>query len=128
MELERFSLSEGFFSCSEPLVNPEVTEFKSIKGRLSAFLNLLDKLALVPLAFFYKLYKSFFCCLRVGVGAIGLFLTFGMAPLIREFFVEHVSLLARDLADWVLWPMAVLTCLGRLLLATLVHPALYFGF
>jgi hypothetical protein len=46
---------------------------------------------------------------------------------VRALFVRRVGSFAQDLADWVIWPVAVVGCLGRLLLAAIIHPALYYA-
>ena len=68
-----------------------------------------------------------FRAVGVLLGALFLLLSLCSSSALRELFVRRVQAFAADLADWVLWPIAVVSCLGRLLLAALVHPALYFG-
>jgi hypothetical protein len=65
--------------------------------------------------------------LGLGFAATLLGLTLCCESGIRGFFCKKITCLAKDLADWILWPAAVTVCLGRLLLAATVHPALYFG-
>lgn len=127
MSISRFTNSEGFFDCSEPLSCPEIRRFDSVRGRMSALGNFFGKLAILPLAFVYKLYKTALAVSGVGFGAFLVALTLFSAPGAREFFVNRVMALAKDLADWVFWPVAVVYCLCRLLLAATLHPALYFS-
>jgi hypothetical protein len=128
MDLERYSTSEGFFEFSPPLVEPEWSQFDSMRGRAISLCQFFEKLALVPFAFLFKAVKTFFRFVGVGLSAGLLVITLFCSQALRELFVRRVSFLAKDLADWVLWPVAVVGCLGRLLLAAFVHPALYFRF
>ena len=121
-----FASSEGFFNCSEPLAQPKVAEFSSIRGRILALGCFFKTLFSIPFAFAYKAYKTILSLLGVGFGVSALILTFCSSLAVREFFVKKFTQLAKDLADWVLWPIAALLCLFRLLLAASVHPALYF--
>ena len=49
---------------------------------------------------------------------------FGISKGLRELFVSRVSSFAANLADWVLLPFALSTCLLRLFLASVIHPSL----
>jgi len=118
--------SEGFFNCSEPLAQPDVAEFNSVRGRVLALGQFFKTLCSIPLAFAYKAYRTILSLLGVGFGVSALILTFCSSLATREFFIKKFTQLAKDLADWVLWPIAALLCLFRLLLASSIHPALYF--
>jgi hypothetical protein len=118
--------SEGFFNCSEPLAEPDIAEFNSVRGRLLALGRFFKTLLSIPLAFAYKAYKTTLSFLGVGLGVFALILTLCSSLATREFFVKKFVQLAKELADWVLWPIAALLCLFRLLLASSLHPALYF--
>ncbi len=120
------AFSEGFFNCSEPLPQPEIAEFHSVRGRTLALSRFFKTLLSIPFAFTYKLYKTALSFLGVGFGIAGLIITLCNSLTMREFFVKKVTKLAKDLADWALWPIAALLCLFRLLLAASIHPALYF--
>ncbi len=128
MDLSRYSVSDGFFLCSEPLVEPGIAAFDSMRGRGLSLLNFFEKLAIVPFAFLFKLCRTYFRLLGLTFSALFLLVTLCSSMTVREFFVRRVAIFAADLADWVLWPIAVVSCLARLLLAAFVHPALYFGF
>ena len=58
--------------------------------------------------------------------ALFLVATLGVSSSGRELFIERVSFLAKDLADWVLFPLAIGVWIFRFLLAVTVHPAFYF--
>ena len=126
MSFIRFTTSEGFFNCSEPLSSPEISQFDSLRGRGFALLNFFEKLAIVPLAFICKLGKTFFSILGLGLSSLLLISTLCISSLAREFFVKRILILAGDIADWIFWPVSVLFCLSRLLLAATIHPALYY--
>ncbi len=126
MELERFASSEGFFSCWEPLSSPEVSSFFSLRGRGMAIMNFFEKLIIVPLAFIYKLCKTFFSILILFLSLTFLLCTLCAVSNARKFFIKRISSLVADLADWIFWPIGVLFCLGRLALAATVHPAVYY--
>jgi hypothetical protein len=127
--MERFALfssSEGFFNCREPLAQPKVAAFGSMQGRILALGCFFKTLFSIPIAFAYKAYKTVLSFLGVGFGLTALILTLCSSLSVREFFVKKFTQLAKELADWILWPIAAFLCLVRLLLAASVHPALYF--
>lgn len=126
MDLRHFSSSEGFFDCSEPLAQPGIADFDSLRGRGLALRNFFAKLCLVPFAFLYKIYRTAVSCLAVGLSIFLLVLTLCGSQKAREFFIRRVSNFSQEIADWVLWPIAVVFCLMRLLMASVLHPALYF--
>ncbi|HEY4255415.1 MAG TPA: hypothetical protein VGM34_03605 [Chlamydiales bacterium] len=127
MILERYCKAEGFFDCAAPLVIPDISRFLSWKGRLLSLINFFEKLGIVPFALLFKLYKTLARGVALALSALWLALTLFSSISSRQLFVRRAASLAQDLADWVLWPVAVFVCLSRLLLATLVHPALYLG-
>jgi hypothetical protein len=127
MNVQHFSSSESLFQCKEPLVDPKVSEFNSWRGRGMAIGRFFQKIAILPLAFLAKLFRTSVAILGLGFAFSLLILTFGYEGGIRGFFLKKILCLATEIADWVLWPLAVVYCLGRLLLAATVHPALYFG-
>jgi len=86
-----------------------------------------QKLLALPVAIVWKLYRTVCSVAGVGFATMLLILTFCSDSGIRAFFRNKVMNLAKDVADWLLWPVALLFCFGRLLLAATVHPALYFG-
>ena len=121
MNVFHFSESKAFFEISNfieyPCANKRICFAK-------AFFSIL--LAL-PFALAYKLCKTLFRGLGVLFSACMLAVVFGLSQGLRELFVRRVSALAADLADWILpYPLAVLICLSRLFLASLIHPSLFF--
>jgi len=126
MNILLFASSEALFHCSEPLARPEIAEFRSLSGRRSVLIYFLKALLLIPLAGLYKLYRTALtiCGVLFSIAALALTLCTSLAS--REFFLNKMAQLAKELADWMLWPIGVVFCLGRLLLAVSVHPAFYF--
>lgn len=128
MDLSAFASSKAFFEFSSDNLDPKMAEFHSMKGRAQCFAALLEKLVILPFAVLFKLYKTFFRSVGVVFSAVILLATFGTSEAAREFFVRRVSSLATDLADWVIYPFAIFICFSKLILASIVHPALYFRF
>lgn len=81
---------------------------------IKAFLALL---VLLPFVLGFKLIKSFFRVVGVFLGVSFFILTLGMSFNIHEFLIRRVSLFSSDLADWLLFPFAILSCCLRLLWA-----------
>lgn len=120
-------VDSNFYFHPSDEVDPKNVRFESLRGRLRCFASFVQKLISLPFALFCKSYKTFlrFCC--VGYSAIYLLFTLGMSTKAQEFFSKRARCLANDLADWILFPFAVVTCLLRLILGTLIHPALYYS-
>ena len=126
MNLSLYAESQTFFDHCCEVADGKLADFQSMRGRLRCFLVLLEKISILPFALLYKLYKTSFRFAGLLLSGILLLLTLGTSPGAREFFVRRISSLACDLADWVLYPFAIFSCFSKLLLAALVHPALYF--
>ena len=99
-----------------------------VRSRLFALAVFFELFLFLPFGIFYKLYKTFFRALGLGWAAGLLLLTLGTSNSTREFFLRRIGSLAKDFGDWVLFPFAVLSCLGRLLLAAAFSPSLFFRF
>jgi len=127
MNFQQFASSEQFFTCREPLAEPGLADFGSLRGRGKALIGFFKQIFTIPLAGIAKLCRTFLSILGLGFAAFLLIATLFLDRGIREFFLKKVTRLAQELADWVLWPVAIVLCLGRLLLAATIHPALYFG-
>ena len=123
-----FSSSSAFFDCDPQTVDPNLSRFQSLKGRFFCLRTVFEKILILPGALLQKICKTIFKAVGVILSAGLLILTLGTSCWARDFFVRRFGSLAFDLADWVLFPFAVLTCFAKLLLAFLVHPALYFRF
>lgn len=119
-----FADSFSYFQSVE-VVEPGMLSFGSFRGRFACLSILIKKLLYLPLALLCKSCKTFFRLLAAVLGGGLLIFTVGISVKAREFFVRRWVALSKDLIDWTLFPLAVLTCLVRLLLSCTVHPALY---
>lgn len=127
MCINKFTKSDGFFNYPEPLVPLDIIRFFSVKGRLLAIKNFVKKLLILPPAFFFKSYCSLKCWICLGFSIFFLVTTLFCSQKARDFFIKRVLICAKDLADWVLWPFGALVYLSRLLLAAIIHPAIFPG-
>lgn len=99
----------------------------TFEARLLCVKDFLTRLLTFPFALFAKACKTFFRGLGICFGALLILITVGSSVAAREFFIERVSAFAKDLADWILLPIALLGCFLRLILALLFHPNFYFN-
>ncbi|HSX25488.1 MAG TPA: hypothetical protein VLE89_00595 [Chlamydiales bacterium] len=118
-----FSNSKDFFE----IADEDLVQLNTFHGRLLCLKDFLKRLAILPFALLYKAYKTFFRALGVLLTAGLILITLGTSCRLRELFVERVSSFAKDLADWLLLPFAILTCFFRLILAFAIHPQMYFN-
>jgi hypothetical protein len=102
----------------------EISNYVLHENRFEFVKTFLWVLAALPFALVYKMWRTLLK--GAGVLTIGLFLTatFGISKGLRELFISRVSSFAANLADWVLLPFALSTCLLRLFLASVIHPSL----
>jgi hypothetical protein len=116
------SYSHSFFEiCNEAYLD------NSLRGRLLCVKDFLKRLAILPAALLVKAYKTFLRSVGVCLGAFLVMTTVGSSPSARTFFVERIAALAKDLADWILLPIALFSCFIRLLMALFLHPSFYFN-
>lgn len=99
----------------------------SFHGRLLCVIDFFKRCATLPLALLYKACKTIFRAVGVCFGAVLVAITVGSSPTAREFFVERIASFAKDLADWILLPIALFSCFVRLLMALSFHPNFYFN-
>lgn len=114
------SSSKFFFETSDI---PQLDN--NLRARLLCVKDFLKRIAFLPLALLYKAYRTIGKGAGVGFGVLLVFLTVGSSPAAREFFLNRITALARDLADWVFLPFALVGCFFRLLMALLIHPNFY---
>jgi hypothetical protein len=119
MNVRYFSDAKGYFEIARQFEHPGVCE-RIFFGKL-----FFEVLLTLPLAAAYKLVRSFFKATGVLLMPALVLATLGLSQGFREMFLKRVSILAVDLADWILYPLALFTCLFRLLLASLIHPSLF---
>ena len=120
-----YSASYGF-TCEN--FTPEMGDFRSIRGRVLCFKTLIQKILQLPFVLLLKGGVTLARGIGVVVAFILLVVTFGTSHGACEFFFRRVVFLARDLAEWVLFPFSAILGFFRLLLGGIVHPALYFRF
>lgn len=94
----------------------ELLDSKSI----SEDLNFRSALFL-PLILSYKLMRTFFRALGLALSLSFLLLTFGSSNGAREFFLHRTSTFAADLADWVIYPLALLSRVVRMCFSCIRH-------
>ena len=112
-----FYCDSGVFWDVAPLVKNGDSQDRKVF--LKTFLSFL---LILPFALAYKLCRSFFRLVGFGLSFSFLIVSLGCSEGVRRFFLRRVSLLAFDLADWILYPLSYIVCLFKLLLAVLVHP------
>jgi hypothetical protein len=117
--------------CAESRTYFEVFEISHIGntmgGRLFCLKDFLKKCALLPLSLLAKGIRTFFKAIGLLFAAALVLFTIGSIPAAREFFLTRIALFAKDLADWLLLPFAILIRILRLSLALLIHPKFYFN-
>ncbi len=95
--------------------------------RLLCVKDFLKRCAILPLALLKKgghtAFKLFAALLGIGVVVVSV----GSSCAARQFFVSRILALAVDIADWLLFPFAVISCVIRLVMALLIHPHFYFN-
>ena len=112
--------SSEFFEISVA-VQPENT----LKDRWVCLKDFLKRCAIFPLALLGKVFKTFLRGFGVCFTALIVLFTLGGYENGRKLFVNRIACFAKDLADWILLPLALLFCLLRILLALLIHPIFY---
>lgn len=127
MDLSEYAESNTYFDLSRHIICSDFAN-SSIRGRLFALKVFFEMLLALPFALVFKIYKTFFRGVGLLLSSTLLLATLGTSTTLRECFMRRVSSLANDLADWVLLPLAVLSSFSRLLLASLIHPALFLRF
>jgi len=116
MKLSELSDSKLYFEISSHVLHQHRFEF------VKTFFGLI---AALPIALSYKLWRTLLRGAGVLASGACLAMTLGMSKGLRELFISRVSSLAANLADWLLFPFALAVCFSRLLLASLIHPALF---
>lgn len=97
----------------------------TLRARLLCIKDFLKKCAVFPFALLGKACKTFFRLVGVCFSSILVLITLGGSANARELFVNRMAVLAKDLADWILLPLAFILCFLRLILAILIHPNIY---
>ena len=106
-----------FCSLSESQTYFEISNYILHGCRIEFVKIFLRMLSLLPLAIFFKLWRTSLKALAVLTSGFFLTLTFGVSKGLRELFISRVSAFAINLADSALLPFALAVCLLRLVLA-----------
>ena len=96
-------------------------------ARILCIKDFLKKCIRFPFALINKAFKTLFRLIGAVCAFLLLIITLGSSKIVRALFVDRIVIFAKDLADWILLPFALLwTCL-RLLFALFIHPQFYFN-
>ena len=117
-----YANSKEFFEISDYIQQPN-----TLRARFLCLKDFFKRCFFFPFALIMKVSKTVVRAAGIIFSLALVFMTFGSYPRAREAFVNRVSSLAKDLADWLLLPIAIAVCFCRLILAILIHPKLYFN-
>ncbi len=99
----------------------------TFRSRLFCLKDFLKRCFIFPFALLVKAYKTLGRFIGICLGLTLVLATLGASCGARKYFVEKVINFAKDVADWVLLPIALILCFFKLLLALFVHPNFYFS-
>lgn len=99
----------------------------SLSARFLCVKDFLKRLLCFPAILVGKILKTALRGFFVPCAALLVLITLGSSGSFRKLFVDRIVILAKDLADWILLPFAVVLCFIRLSLALLIHPDFYFN-
>lgn len=99
----------------------------TVRERLLCLKDFLKRCCILPVALVVKSYKTFFRGLGLLLATFFIVVTIGSPAFVRQFFINQMSLLAKDLADWILLPFALISCFFRMIMGLIVHPSIYFN-
>ena len=117
-----YTTSKEFFEI--PVHPPQPN---TLKARFLCLKDFFKRCLIFPFALVLKACKTIFRVLGTCFSLAFVLVTFGTYSRSREIFVSRVSSLAKDIADWILLPFAIIVWVFRLILAVLIHPNLYFN-
>ncbi len=127
MDLKEYTYASSYIEPNPICFSPKYSDFFSLKGRFITLLGLGKKILILPFALFFKVYKSFFKIIKVLATLTYVFLTLGLSKDTRRNFAEKLSFLGKDLADWIIFPLALFIFLLRHLLGATLHPKFSMG-
>ena len=104
----------------------ELGQFRSILGRFYCFKVLIQKILSLPFALFFRSVVTIFRIFGFFLGTLSFIGSLGRSRRTQEFLSRRGSFLAKDLADWMVFPFVVTMGLIRLLLGFVLHPMFYF--
>jgi hypothetical protein len=99
----------------------------TFEARLLCVKNFLKKTLTLPFTLIFKLSKTLFRCLGAVFASFLLLMSLANSAMLREFFVERVHALTKDLIDWVFLPFALIIRFFKFMAALFIHPKLYFN-
>jgi hypothetical protein len=97
----------------------------TLQARLLCLKDFLKRCAIFPFALIAKACKTVFRFVGICFSVLFVLITLGSSFGAREMFVARITCFAKDLADWVLLPLALLLYFVRLILALVIHPTFY---
>lgn len=118
----KYADSRSFFEVSN---GPQLGN--TLEARLECVKDFFKRILAFPGALLLKLCKTFFRGVGVCFAACLIVITIGSSEAARNYFIERISVFAKDLADWILLPFAIVGRVIRLILALLIHPSFYFN-
>lgn len=124
LDIARFTDSKSFFEY-DPYLCAREEEVSFWKERWVYFFAFLRKLLVLPFALIYKALLTVLRLVGLGVSFGFVLLTLGLSLSARSRFFEKMERFGMELADWILLPFAILTCLLKLALASTVYPRIY---
>ncbi len=123
LDIAKFADSKSFFEYDPHLCTREEGSFW--KERLTYFFAFLRKIAVLPFALCYKVFLTALRLVGLGISFSFVLITLGFSLSARTRFLEKMERFGVELADWLLLPFAILTCLLKLALARNVYPRIY---
>jgi hypothetical protein len=109
MQIRFYAESQTFFELFSH------SEWIRCSGNLPGHVkDFLKKIVLLPLSLVFKVYKTLFRLIGVVWAASLLVMSLGTSETGRTFFFERVFSFAKDLADWILLPLAIASSFLRL--------------
>ncbi len=112
------------FNCDAFCV--ELGQFRSIKGRLICFKMLFQKMIFLPFVLFFKVLTTLFRAIAFTIGAIAYIASLGSSCRAQELFAQNGTAFAKDLADWICFPLIVGVGFFKLFVGATLTPAVYF--
>lgn len=104
---------------------PDLTNLRSIKGRLFCLFSFFRKLILLPPILLQKAVRFFIKSFALTFSVFGLFISLGISSTARCFFMEKIEDMSKEIAEWFLLPFILLGMFIRSLLGAFIHPGLY---
>lgn len=99
----------------------------TLQARMQCVKDFLKRCLGFPFALIGKFCRTIFRAISIVFAALFVVFTLGSSSGARDLFIDRIVIFAKDLADWILLPFAILLCFIRLILALFIHPELYFN-